>query len=87
MEITTGDAMKIGMLWRDADSKRTLADKLQRAVHYYRDKYGAMPNTCYVNAGMLPTGALPGFMIDGIKMVASRYQMMDNFWIGVEPAP
>ena len=38
------------MLWLDADARRTLDEKVQRAVDYYRQKYGAMPDLCLVNS-------------------------------------
>ena len=41
--------MKSGMLWLDADARRTLDEKVQRAVDYYRQKYGSAPDLCLVN--------------------------------------
>ena len=32
--------MNIGMLWFDNDTKTELTIKIERAAHYYREKYG-----------------------------------------------
>ena len=45
--------MNVGMLWLDDDRKRSLDEKVNRAVEYYREKYGRMPEMCLVNKGML----------------------------------
>lgn len=35
--------MNVGMLWYYGDSEGTLAERLDEAVSYYREKYGQMP--------------------------------------------
>jgi hypothetical protein len=50
--------MNIGMLWFDNDPKLNLDTKVERAVAYYRDKYGKTPTLCFVHPSMLPTAAL-----------------------------
>ena len=50
--------MNIGMLWFDNDPKLNLDTKVERAVAYYRDKYGKTPTLCFVHPTMLPTAAL-----------------------------
>jgi hypothetical protein len=47
--------MNIGMLWFDNDPKSNLEMKVERAVAYYRDKYGKVPTLCFVHPSMLPT--------------------------------
>jgi hypothetical protein len=32
--------MQTGMLWLDDDKRRSIEEKVRRAVAYYRDKYG-----------------------------------------------
>lgn len=39
----------IGMLWLDADPKRSLEEKVGLAVERYEKKHGHKPTTCYVN--------------------------------------
>lgn len=72
--------MEIGMLWYDGDTKRQLSEKISRAVAYYRGKYGAQPNVCYVNPSLLthppPTPA-------GVQLRPARTVLPDHFWLGV----
>jgi hypothetical protein len=46
--------MNTGMLWFDNDPKTTLTTKIERAVDYYRHKYGRDPNLCLIHPSMLP---------------------------------
>lgn len=72
--------MDIGMLWYDGDSKRQLNEKILRAVDYYRQKYGARPNVCYVNPALLVEGqAQPS----GVQLRPARTVLRDHFWLGV----
>ena len=72
--------MDIGMLWYDGDTKRQLGEKISRAVAYYRSKYGAQPNVCYVNPSLLanhqPTTV-------GVQLRPARTVLPDHFWLGV----
>ena len=55
--------MNIGMLWLDTDRKRSLDEKVQRAAEYYQDKYGRLPDLCFVNSKSMTTpkrGGLKG---------------------------
>jgi len=45
--------MNVGMLWFDNDPHTSLLGKVQRAVEYYRRKYGREPNLCLVHPTML----------------------------------
>ena len=75
--------MEIGMLWFDDDAKRTLQEKVSRAVEHYRTKYGAAPNVCFVNPAMIPGGpALAG----GVQMRPAKSVMPNHFWLGVGEA-
>ncbi len=46
--------MNAGMLWFDNDPKTALTAKIERAVDYYRHKYGRDPNLCLIHPSMLP---------------------------------
>ena len=74
--------MDIGMLWFDDDAKRTLNDKIARAVDHYRTKYGATPTLCYVHPSLLPkeNGAA---LAAGVQVRPSRTVMIHHFWLGV----
>ena len=74
--------MNTGMLWFDNDPKTTLADKIERAVSYYRHKYGREPNTCLIHPSMLPVE-------DNAKnysVVVRSYRSVlpGHLWIGIE---
>lgn len=45
--------MNRGMLWFDNNPKTNLASKIKQAAEYYRQKYGAAPNLCFVHPSML----------------------------------
>jgi hypothetical protein len=72
--------MDIGMLWYDDDNKRSFAEKVARAVDYYKAKYGSVPTVCFVN---------PAAMKDApdttasVQIRSARNVMVDHFWLGV----
>ena len=74
--------MDTGMLWYDDDKKRTLAEKVQRAVTFYTAKYGRQPTECYVHPSILPEQGV----IAGCRMHAKRMIIVNHFWLGFEPA-
>lgn len=74
--------MDIGMLWYDDDSRRTLTDKVGRAVAHYKTKYGAQPTLCFVNPALLKDKDAPE-MAGGVLLRPSRQVMAHHFWIGV----
>lgn len=73
--------MDIGMLWFDDDNKRMLADKVSRAVAYYRAKYGAQPNVCFVNPAVLSNGQET--LAVGVHVRPARTILPNHFWLGV----
>lgn len=75
--------MEIGMLWFDADAKRPIAEKVQRAVDFYAAKYGARPTECYVHPSLLPDS--PAVMA-GCRMHANKTILRNHFWLGIEKA-
>jgi hypothetical protein len=88
--------MNIGMLWFDSDPKADLADKVERAAHYYQNKYGKLPTVCFVHPSMLPADgaeipagsedALPASPIlvsKGVEVRPHPHVRPNHFWIGV----
>jgi hypothetical protein len=76
--------MDTGMLWFDNDSKMDLSSRVKRAVAYYRKKYGAEPNACFVHPSMLTNTKLdPG----SVKIFANNTIMPNHFWIGCQKDP
>ncbi len=72
--------MNIGMLWFDNDPERDLKTKVARAADYYRKKYGATPNLCFVHPSMLTGIERNGLKVD-IKPNGSV--LPHHFWIGI----
>jgi hypothetical protein len=73
--------MNAGMLWFDNDPKTALAAKIEKAVDYYRHKYGRDPNLCLIHPSMMDkeqpeTG----------KVTVRPYRpvLPGHLWIGVE---
>jgi hypothetical protein len=87
--------MNAGMLWFDNDPKTALTAKIERAVDYYRNKYGRDPNLCLIHPSMLPadqklddpaiTGA-EGEKPKNGKIIVRPYRpvLPGHLWIGIE---
>jgi hypothetical protein len=72
--------MHTGMLWFD-DSSSTLNLKIQKAVDYYKKKYGRLPDLCLVHPNMLKDT----HMDEGkITVRAYRPVLPGHIWVGVE---
>lgn len=72
--------MNVGMLWLDDDKKRSLEEKVKRAVEYYREKYGRMPEICLVNMGMLANEKRVGKV--NVQPIANI--LPHHFWLGMK---
>ena len=72
--------MNIGMLWFDNDNKTELTVKIKRAVDYYQQKYGQIPNLCFVHPSMLPANSKPEA---GLELRTTRSVLPNHFWLGV----
>ncbi|MCC6602104.1 MAG: hypothetical protein IT327_02780 [Anaerolineae bacterium] len=72
------------MLWLDDDKQRPLAEKVQRAVEYYQQKYGTVPTTCLVNSSAVAAEtAVAGVKV---KVKGSTTVLPYHFWLGQEEA-
>lgn len=82
--------MDYGLLWYDGDPQRPLEDKIERAVQRYCDKFGRLPNTCYVHsepakeeAQEKPRWACrlsdPAAVI---HVVSAPNVLLNHFWVG-----
>lgn len=72
--------MNVGMLWLDDDKERPLAEKVQRAVEYYQQKYGTVPTTCLVNSSAVAAETA----VVGLKVAGSPTVLPHHFWVGRE---
>lgn len=75
--------MEIGMLWRDADPNRSLAEKVIRAATYYARKYGQPADLCYAHPSMV---AEEGQQCGAVRVKPDREILPNHFWIGVSKA-
>lgn len=77
--------MLMGMLWFDNDPHRSIAAKVEEAARRYRDKFGSVPNTCYVNRAVL-NGQELDVPFEGrtLRVVPATNVLADHFWIGKE---
>jgi hypothetical protein len=74
--------MNVGMLWLDDDKKRPFDEKVKRAVDYYKNKYGRLPELCLVNSGMISEEKKVGKVaVQPIKTV-----LPNHFWLGMKPS-
>ena len=77
--------MKAGMLWYDNDPHTVLTMKVNRAVDYYRQKYGCDPDPCLVHPCMIDEDL---GLLDGregrIIVRPNRSVLPGHLWIGVE---
>ena len=72
--------MNVGMLWLDDDRNRSLDEKVSRAVEYYREKYGRMPEMCLVNKEMLAEEKQVGKVC--VQPLATI--LPHHFWLGMK---
>ena len=79
--------MNIGMLWFDNDTKSELTTKIERAAHYYREKYGKQPNVCFVHPSMVKPQsseeANKTIVRGDIELRTSKSVLPNHFWIGI----
>jgi hypothetical protein len=73
--------MNTGMLWFDNDPKTALTAKIEKAVDYYRHKYGRDPNLCLIHPSMMEKDNL-----ETGKVTVRPYRpvLPGHLWIGVE---
>jgi hypothetical protein len=72
--------MKTGLLWFDDDPKRPLEAKVRRAAERYQAKFGAEPNTCYVNPGSV---AEKNARVDDLQILGAPFVLPNHFYVGV----
>ncbi len=74
--------MNVGMLWFDDDPRTALKAKIERAVGYYRQKYGRLPDVCLVHPSMLSSA--PAETFDKVTVRPNPIILPGHLWIGVE---
>ena len=80
--------MQSGLLWFDNNPARELSAKLEEAARRYRDKFGIIPDTCYVNqaavSGSIVTIQLAGLSGKPLRVLPAGNILPHHFWIGVD---
>ena len=71
--------MQPGLLWFDVDPSVDLAKKIATAALFYQDRYGLMPDLCFVNPSVLPCKL---HMTMGIEIRTNRQLRPEHFWLG-----
>ncbi len=71
--------MKSGLLWYDAAPNTTLDKKITDAVNRYREKFGTMPNTAFVNE----KDYTPDLAVREVKVTPKRTILPNHVWVGV----
>lgn len=69
--------MKVGLLWYDADARRSSRTKVDEAAQRYLDKFGVYPDTCHVNPG-------DSLVHDVLRIVPNRWIRPNYYWIGID---
>ncbi len=73
--------MDIGLLWFDNDKKRDLPTKVQRAAEHYQNKFGYLPDVCFVHPSQLPENG--NDVKSGLIMVKPSHTVLrHHFWLG-----
>jgi hypothetical protein len=80
--------MNVGMLWFDNDTKIDLNSKISRAARYYKDKYGRIPNLCYVHPTMTEKPVEQNdestkLRAGDIEIRMTRSVLPNHIWIGI----
>ena len=67
-----------GMLWLSLDTKKSLIDRINEALEYFRTKYGEVPGIVYVNPKTLGNNNIK---ITGIRIVSDHRTLENNFYV------
>jgi hypothetical protein len=96
----TAEPIKIGMLWYDNSPKTTIMDKIDEARQYYEEKFGFIPNLCFVHPTMtanwinqppnhVTQEGIGYFRVHSVKgdyLIKNNTMVLPNhFWIGDTP--
>ncbi len=81
--------MHVGMLWYDNTPNLALKAKIEKAIEYYRQKYGRQPNLCLIHPSMIEQGR-PAHEkeilneVEGMTIRPYRPVLPGHLWIGIE---
>ena len=75
--------MDIGMLWFDSNHGKAVAQRVERAANYYKEKYGRAATLCFVHPSTLAESSKVG----GVEIQPMDTVLPNHFWLGVKPEP
>ena len=73
--------MKEGLLWYDDSPGHDLSEKIKRAAQKYKQKFGTVPDVCYVHSSALNGKAQK---VGGIRVSSRPTMLRHHFWVGQE---
>ncbi len=76
--------MKEGLLWFDNNPQRQLAEKINRAAHRYKARFGRRPTLCYLNTADFDDKMEE---TNGVRLRVMTNVLRHHFWIGVDGRP
>jgi hypothetical protein len=69
--------VQVGLLWFDADKRRSPQQKLDDAAERYTERFGRAPNLCHVNPDDL-------FAHPSIRVQPDPAVLKSHFWVGFD---
>jgi hypothetical protein len=75
--------MKAGLLWYDDNPGYDLSEKVRRAALRYKQKFGAVPNVCYVHPSALSENG-PVQKVGEVSVSSRSSVLRHHFWVGLE---
>lgn len=76
--------MQKGLLWYDSEPSRTIAVKAAAAAERFQQKFGIVPDTCYVNTKALKEGEFSIPFGDGqLRVLPAANILQNHFWVGL----
>lgn len=76
-----GAGMKTGLLWFDDNPKVPLVTKIENAARRYQEKFGRLPNVCYVHPKTLAGAKTVPVQVKVIELSSIQ---PNHFWVGVQ---
>ena len=75
--------MHTGLLWYDDDPSTALAQKVARAAARHCQKYGLVPDVCFVHPAALE-GNGKTLQVGPVQITSMPSVLRHHFWIGVQ---
>lgn len=76
--------MQAGLLWYDSEPSRTIAAKATAAAERFQQKFGLVPDVCYVSSKALKDGELSIPFHEGqLRLIPANNILLNHFWIGL----